>query len=69
MDSLRRRASSGAMDMTTDVVALFLSSGFGLRNLVAAIVAPHEKPIASLIVFKSSAGSEGSTCTGRLWIT
>jgi hypothetical protein len=54
------------MEITTEVVALVLSAGLGLRKRAALIVAPVANPMASLIVLSRSAGARGRTCTGRL---
>jgi len=61
MESLRSRAWSGVMETTTEVVALDLSAGLGLRKRAALIVAHVAKPMASLIVLRRSAGAVKST--------
>jgi hypothetical protein len=68
IDSLRSRAWSGVMEKTIKVVAFVLPAASDLRKLVVLMYTPVAKPIASLMVMRSSAGSAGRTCTGRLWM-
>ena len=66
IESVRSVAWSGVTETTTEVVGFCLSAGFGFRYLASVMMAPFAKPMGTFIIWPSSTGSSGRTCTGTL---